>query len=283
MQTVTDWSGSFFHGLSAGMERFMVGIPTVLGAIVILVIGWFIAGLVAKAATSFFRAVHLDTLANRIGVNDFLAQAGTKLKASNVLAETLKWVMRLVFIQMAADQLGLPQVTAVVNAVLFYIPNILVALLVLGVGAFFGQLLAGVVRGAAAKAGMRNPEMMAKLASGAVMAFAIIAAINQLGISPVVVNTLYIGLVAAISLALGLAFGLGGRDAAGRLTEQWVNQIQATTAQANSDKPIITARSERIGPVARPTDPDFSEIETDETTATATPQGGSGTYRGSAS
>jgi hypothetical protein len=66
------------------------------------------------------------------------------------------------------------------------------------------------------------------------MAFAIIAAVNQLGISPIVVNTLYIGLVGAIALALGLAFGLGGRETAARLTEQWVGQAQQTASRAAS-------------------------------------------------
>jgi uncharacterized protein involved in response to NO len=163
-------------------------------------------------------------------------------------------VLRLIFIEIAADQLNLPQVTAVINRMLFFVPNILVALLVLGVGAFLAQLLAGVARGAAAEAGWRNTNVVAKLAYGAVMAFAIIAAVNQLNISPVVVNTLYIGLVAAISLALGLAFGLGGRETAARLTEQWVGQLQETAARmptnnpaqgAPSTKPLITASSER--------------------------------------
>ncbi len=76
------------------------------------------------------------------------------------------------------------------------------------------------------------------------MAFAIIAAVNELGVAPVVVNTLYIGLVAAISLALGLAFGLGGRDTAARLTEQWVGQAQQTASKtaAASDGSASAAR-----------------------------------------
>jgi hypothetical protein len=210
------------------MDRFMMGIPTVLGAVLILVIGWLVAGALAAVAVRFFRAVHTDRLGDRIGVNDFLNRAGARMKASDILGEVIKWVVRLVFIEMAADQLGLPQVTAVVNSILFYIPKILVAMLVLALGAFFGQILSGVVRGAASEAGMSNPNMLARLASGTVMVFAIIAAINQLDIAPVVVNTLYIGFVAALSLAFGLAFGLGGRDAAARLTEQWLNSAQNT-------------------------------------------------------
>jgi len=217
----------------------MLGIPTVLGAIVILLIGWFIAGFLAQVATKFFRAVHADRLGDKIGVNEFLNRSGTSMKVSDILGETIKWVVRLIFIEMATDQLGLVQVTAVVNHILYFIPNVLVALLVLGLGAFLAQVVSSVVRGAASEAGMRAPETLAKLASGAVMAFAIIAAVNELGISPIVVNTLYIGLVAAIALALGLSFGLGGRDTAARLTERWVNQLEDTSTRNAATRPSV--------------------------------------------
>jgi hypothetical protein len=228
MNTATDWTAGVWHGFTAGLDRFMVGIPTVLGAVAILLIGWLIASFLGKIATNFFRTVHADRLGDRIGVNDFLNRSGTRLKVSDLLGEVIKWVVRLIFIEMATDQLGLVQVTAVVNHILYYIPNVLVALLVLGIGAFLAQVVSTVVRGAASEAGVTAPETLAKLASGAVWAFAIIAAVNQLGISPIVVNTLYIGLVAAISLAIGLAFGLGGRETASRLTEKWVNNLEDT-------------------------------------------------------
>ena len=233
--SVTDWSGSLWHGLTAGLDRFANGVPTVLGALLILIIGWVIAGALAALVTKFARAVHVDTLADHAKVNDFLQRSGSRLKASNILGEVVKWVVRLVFIEMAAEQCGLTQVTVLVNGILAYIPKIIVSLLLLGVGAFLGNLLAGIVRGTASEAGMSNPTLLGKLASGAVMAFAIIAAVNELGIAPVVVNTLYIGLVAAISLALGLAFGLGGRETAGRLTEQWVGQAQTTASKTQAN------------------------------------------------
>jgi len=227
--------------LSAGLGVFIAGIPRVLGALLILLIGWFIAKAIGSLCAKFFKTVHVDTLAERININDFLQKAGTRLKVSDILGLTLKWVVFLIFINMAADQLGLGQVSSIVNAMLGYIPNILVAMLILGLGAFVGQLVGGLVRGTAAEAGMKNPTLLAKLASGAVIAFAIIAAVNELGVAPIVVNTLYIGLVAALSLALGLAFGLGGRDAAGRLTEQWLGQAQGAVGAAT--KPRLPADS----------------------------------------
>lgn len=239
--TVTDWSGSLWHGLTAGLDRFANGVPTVLGALLILIIGWIIAGALAAVVTKLSRTAHVDTLADHARVNDFLSRSGTRMKASDILGEVVKWVVRLVFIEMAAEQCGLTQVTALVNGILAYIPKIVVSLLLLGVGAFLGNLLAGIVRGTASEAGMGNPNLLGKLASGAVMAFAIIAAVNELGVAPVVVNTLYIGLVAALALALGLSFGLGGKETAGKLTEQWMGQAQQTASKAQATKPSVTA------------------------------------------
>jgi len=248
-----NWTSSLVTGLGAGLAAFMAGIPRVLGALLILFIGWLIAKAVGSLCAKFFKTVHVDTLAERININDFLQKAGTRLKASDILGLTLKWVVFLIFINMAADQLGLGQVSAIVNRMLAYIPNILVAMLILGLGAFLGQIVAGVVRGAAGEAGMKNASFLGKLASGAVMAFAIIAAVNQLGVAPIVVNTLYIGLVAALSLALGLAFGLGGRDTAARLTEQWVGQAQQTAANAPKTQTLTDGTVTPVSP--RPSAP----------------------------
>jgi hypothetical protein len=144
-----------------------------------------------------------------------------------------------VFIEMAAEQLGMPQISLIINQILGFIPNIIVAVVILGIGAFLGQLLGGIVRGATSEAKVGNPDLLSNLTAGAVMAFAIIAALNELNVAPVVVNTLYIGLIAALALALGLAFGLGGRETAAKLTEKWAAQLEtsAKKVQALPPKP----------------------------------------------
>jgi hypothetical protein len=187
--------------------------------------------------------VRVDMVSDRIGVNGFLRESGTKLKASDMIGEVVKWVVRLVFVEMAAEQLGMPQVSQIINQILGFIPNIVVAVIILGVGAFLGQLLSGVVRGAAAEARLGNPALLARLTNGAVMAFAIIAALNELNVAPVVVDTLYIGLVAALALALGLAFGLGGRDTAAKLTEHWAGQAQSTLQRVQGSDAGTSATS----------------------------------------
>ncbi len=254
VSTVTDWTTGLITGLTAGLARFFGAIPNILGALILLIIGWIIAGIVGGLVTKLCRGIHVDTVADRVGVNGFLQQSGTKLRASNILGEVVKWVIRLVFIEMAAEQLGMPQISVIINQILGFIPNIIVAMVILAVGAFLGQLLGGIVRGAASEAKIGNADLLSKLTLGAVMAFAIIAALNEVNVAPVVVNTLYIGLVAAIALALGLAFGLGGRETAGRLTEQWAEQLQTTAkkVQATQAAPSVSGSGRPPGTAQSP-------------------------------
>jgi hypothetical protein len=235
---VTNWTAGVITGLTAGMARFFGAIPNILGAVILFVIGWIVAGIVGNLVTKLCRSIHVDTFADRVGVNGFLKQSGTRLRTSNIVGEVIKWVIRLVFIEMAAEQLGMPQISLIINQILGFIPNIIVAMVILGVGAFLGQLLGGIVRGGASEAKVGDAALLARLTSGAVMAFAIIAALNELDVAPVVVNTLYIGLVSAVALALGLAFGLGGRETAGRLTEQWAGQLHTAAQKVQSSQPV---------------------------------------------
>jgi hypothetical protein len=248
MTTVTDWTAGLITGLTAGMAHFFGAIPNILGALILLVIGWIVAGIVGGLVTKLCQGIHVDTVGDRVGVNDFLRKSGSQLRSSSVIGEIVKWVVRLVFIEMAAEQLGMPQISLIINQILGFIPNIIVAMVILGVGAFLGQLLGGIVRGAAGEAKVGNAALLARLTSGAVMAFAIIAALNELNVAPVVVDTLYIGLVAALSLALGLAFGLGGRDTAARLTERWSGQLETTAQKIQSSQPSSAVPN--TGPIA---------------------------------
>ncbi len=237
MNTVTDWSAGFITGLTAGLARLFGAIPNIIGAVLLLIVGWIIAGVVGNLFAKLCKAVHVDTVSSRVGAAGFLEQTGTKLKASDIMGEVVKWVMRLVFIEMAAEQLGMPQVSQIINQILGLIPNIIVAIIILGVGAFLGKLLGGIVHGGASEAKIGNANLLSRLTYGAVIAFAVIAALNELNVAPIVVNTLYIGLVAAVSLALGLAFGLGGRETAAKLTEQWAGQLEMTAKKVQALPP----------------------------------------------
>jgi hypothetical protein len=159
-------------------------------------------------------------LAQRSGFADFVHKMGVKDDSSGVIAGVVKWFVRLITLVVAFDTLGLPAVSNVLQQLLLWLPNLVVALVVLVIGGLAAKALSQLVRGASAEAGFTNPDMLASVTRVAVWGFTIVVAINQLGIATTLINTLLIGLVGALALAFGLAFGLGGRDRAAQMLER---------------------------------------------------------------
>ena len=203
--------------LNTLLSGFADAVPRVIGFLLILVIGWVVSGLVARAVAGLLRAVKFNELAERSGFSGFVQKAGVKDDAAGVIATIAKWFIRLIVLVVAFDALGLPAISQVLQDLLLFLPNLIVALVVLVLAGLAANALAGLVRGATAQAGLGGPDTLANIARVAVWGFGIIIAVNQLGIAATLVNTLFIGVVGALALAVGLAFGLGGREQAAQL------------------------------------------------------------------
>ena len=152
---------------------------------------------------------------------------GTGIDSVGIVAGIVKWIVRVVVLLVAFDTLGLPAVSDVMRQLLLWLPNLVVAIFVLFIGGIAARALGNVVRGATAEGGFSNPETLSNVARTAVWSFAVVIAINQLGIATNLINTLFTGFVGALAIALGLAFGLGGRDRASRTLENWYDHAQA--------------------------------------------------------
>jgi hypothetical protein len=217
--------------VSAALTLFFEAIPRIVGFLLILIIGWLIAGLLGSAVAALLRAVHFNDLAQRSGLNGFVQRMGVRTDASGVLASIVKWFVRLITLVVAFDALGLPAVSATLNQLLLWIPNLVVALVVLVIAGLAANALGDLVRGATASAGLGNPQTFETIAKAAVWVFGIVVAVNQIGIATTLINTLFMGFVAALALALGLAFGLGGRDTAAQIVQAWYRRGQSAAPQ----------------------------------------------------
>lgn len=212
-------------------------LPNLIGAIILLLVGWFVGKLVGKLVTGALRAVKFNTIAEKAEIDDFLANAGMKADPSSVVGAIVRWFIYLIFFLTAFDALGLTQVSAVIDDVITFLPKVIVAIVILLGGALAGNLLAGVVRGSLKSMGVGNADLFGTVARFAVIAFAAIAALDMLEIAPTIVATLWQGLIFGVVGILVLAFGLGGRQAAsdmtlGRLLRAEIepgSQIQAGT------------------------------------------------------
>jgi hypothetical protein len=221
----------FFDTLMASFRdafaMILGAIPRIIGFIIIVAIGWFVSSLLAKGITGLLRAIKFDDLMQKSGLADFMNKMGTGIDSVGIVAGVVKWIVRVVVLLVAFDTLGLPAVSDVMRQLLLWLPNLVVAIFVLFIGGIAARALGNVVRGATAEGGFSNPETLANVARTAVWSFAVVIAINQLGIATNLINTLFTGFVGALAIGLGLAFGLGGRDLASRTLENWYDQAQA--------------------------------------------------------
>ncbi len=228
---ITEWSAALMTSMAAAMALFFSAIPKILGFIVIVVVGWLIASLVEKGIAAVLRAVKFNDLANRSGLGSFINKMGTGTDPAGMIGLVVKWFIRLIALVVAFDALGLPAVSDVLRQLLLWLPNAIVALVVLVIGGLAAKALSNLVRGAASEAGLGNAEFLAKLSAVMVWAFAVVVAVNQIGIATALVNTLFMAFVGAIAVAVGLAFGLGGRDTAAEIVRTWYSKAQQKSGQ----------------------------------------------------
>ena len=241
--TFSNWTYAMLASLAGAMAIFFAAIPKVIGFVVIIVIGWLVSSLLEKAIRGVLKAVKFDQLADKAGFSGFVHKMGVKSDASGFLAILVKWFVRLIVLVVAFDALGLPAVSDVLRQLLLWLPNLVVAMVVLVIGGLLANAASSLVRGATAGAGFDNPDRLAKVAAAAVWVFAIVVAVNQIGIAQTLVNTILMGAVGAMALAAGLAFGLGGRDTAGEIVKKWYQQAQSAA-------PKIEAAAGKAGEMA---------------------------------
>jgi len=218
--TVDTWSEVLtlsFKNLWLGVVGF---VPNLVIAILIVLIGWGIGTLFGRVVSQIIKAIKIDEALRRAGVEDFLNRGGLSLNAGNFLGALVRWFVILVFLIAAFDVLHLSQVTVFLRDILDYLPQVIVSVLILIAAGIVADAMKKVVLSSAMTAEVSSAGFLATLTKWVIWVFAILVALSQLGIASGFVQTIFTGLVVALSLGLGLAFGLGGQEAASRVIDK---------------------------------------------------------------
>lgn len=222
-QSTNALSGSFV----SLWDAVVMFAPRIILALVFFVIGWIIGAILSTVIQQVVKAIRLDDALRSAGVDKVVADAGFKLNIGHFLGELVKWFIILVFLVASLQILGLTQVNLFLQTViLLYIPRVIVAVLILVLGAIVAQLVQNVVSGSARAAGAPSANFAGKMAKWAIWIVAVLAALNQVGVATEFVQAIFTGFVVALSLAFGLAFGLGGKEAAARFIERTRSEIE---------------------------------------------------------
>jgi mechanosensitive ion channel-like protein len=207
------------------LRIFMVQIgdflPRLALALIVLVVGYFVARIVRFAIVRGLRAANFNVLTDRAGMDGFLRDGGVRADTTEILGLLFYWLVILVALVVAFNSLGLSYVTDLVSRVLLFVPRVMVALVVLAFGAYFARFIASAVAGYCRKVHLQDADLLGRLAQYAILAFVVLIALDQVNIGGDIVKQTFLIVLAGVVLALALAFGLGGKDWAAEMLERW--------------------------------------------------------------
>ncbi len=223
VQSWVDVLQQSFSNLLANVINFL---PSLVFAVIIFMVGWFIGGLLGRIIAQAIRSIKVDQALRSAGVGDVVSRAGYTLDSGAFLGALVQWFVVIVFLMWALQVLALTPVTLFLQQVVVsFLPQVIVAVLIVLIGAVLAEVVQNVVTGGARAAGIRSAGFAGALARGSSWVFAIAVALSQLGIGAQYFQTLFMGIVVALALAFGLSFGLGGQEAAARFIEKTRDQL----------------------------------------------------------
>ena len=214
---VIDWYTVTLQALQNVWQAFLSFIPTLIGAIVVFIIGWFIAVGIGRLVAEILKRIKFDRLFEKGAWKTAFEKAELKITPSEFIGAIFKWVLVIVFLQVAVGILGWVQFADLLGRVIGYLPNVIVAALIFVVAVIVADIVEKVVVAAAEGARFAYTHLAGAIVKWAIWIFAILAILRQLIIAPELVNILFSALVYGVVAVLVLAFGLGGKEVAAEL------------------------------------------------------------------
>ncbi len=196
------------------MSTFLEYIPQLIGAIIILIVGYIVARILQAVVSRVLHAIGFDRWMERGGIKQFFDRAQTTETPATVLGRLVFWFVFIIAITMAADALGIRQVSEVLGQLIAYIPSIIAAILILVLAALLASFLAGIVRGAT------GSDLLSNIARYAIIIYATFAAITELGIAVQLTAPTFLIILGAVALAAAIAFGFGAQGVARDIVEK---------------------------------------------------------------
>ena len=224
---MNSWSIITIDAFQNMWQRTVHFLPNVVGALVVLLVGWGIAIILERLTEGIIKAIKIDLLIEKSGLNRSIKKTGVKIDIARWTGLLVEWFFIFVSLLAASDILGLNQFSIFLSNILnYFLPDLIVASIVLAVGIWAGRVVGKIIENSVALANAKVEKFTAAVAKWAIYIFALIFALTQLGITPGLLQTIVAGTVAMIALAGGLAFGLGGKEYAKEVLESIKNEVR---------------------------------------------------------
>jgi hypothetical protein len=196
-------------------------LPRLFLAIVILVLGWLLAKALRFAVMKGLRAVNLNVLTEKAGIDGFLQQGGIRTDTVGILGVLVYWLVILAALVVAFNTLGLGYVTDLLAQIALFIPRVIVAVLILAFGGYFARFIDTSITAYGKNVGVEDAALLGRLARYTVMVFVVLIALDQINVGGDIIRLTFLIVLTGIVFALALAFGLGGQKWASGVLARW--------------------------------------------------------------
>lgn len=222
--SLTNWTNAVVTSLADIWTQFITYLPSVVAALIVFFVGWAIAIAVGRLVEKGLVVLRINqAFENFRGLKKAVEQAGLKLNIARLVGEMFKWFLLIVTLLATTDILGLQEVSAFLMSVLLYVPNVVVAAVILVIAVVLANFVYRTVLASVDAAGFTSGGAIASLSKWAIIVFALFAALLQLNVATQLIQTLLTAFFAMVAIAGGLAFGLGGKD----LAAKWLKKAEA--------------------------------------------------------
>lgn len=194
------------------LNEIATSLPKIIGALLILLIGWIIAKLIKRVIIKLLELVKLNTLADKVGIEKFLKEGGLKQTSVDLIGSLFYWIIMLTVILAVFNSLELNSAQELFHSIILFIPNIIVALIILLFGLYAARFIANVLSSSLKNMKDKTAELIEKIGYYSIVVFTIFLVLGQLKIAQDIITNAFILVFGAICLAFGLAFGIGGKD-----------------------------------------------------------------------
>lgn len=221
------WGDVFNSSLQDLWWGFIQFAPRLIIAIILFVIGWVLGNLIAKAFEQVFGSLKIDKLLRSVGAEDVFRRAGMSLNSGYFVGQLLKWFVLIVFLLPSLSLVGLDYIAMFLKEdVLGFLPRVVVAVFVLIVASVVSDAISKAIVAGSKAMNVTTASMVGTIAKYAVWIFAFIIALGQLGVAPAFMQILFTGIIGMLAVAGAIAFGLGGKDAAGRFISKIEDEMK---------------------------------------------------------
>jgi len=221
-----DWNIIVIEPVKAMLVRAATFLPTLIGILIILIVGWIIAAVLKNVVVKLLKMIQFDMASEKSGLADVLKKGGIKNTLSELMGGLIYWVIMLLVFMTALNALGMTVVASLLDKVILYIPNVIAAIFIISLGILFASIIGSIVMTASMNAGIKQAKFLNQLTRTVIVIFAVIMTMEQLNIATSILNTTITVLLGAIGLAFALAVGIGSKDIAGKLMAELVDKLK---------------------------------------------------------